>query len=282
MVHRLNLVLFKAATNNTQVKSFFGFLEKLHSFFVASPKRILELHSEQERMNKKKQMPKAISDTRWAARASAVENVRDNFECYIGALGNLIARNELNASSLTDAEALIKSIMSFEFLIMLYLWFDILSITKAATDKVQGPMLNVGTSCQLVKSCVQQFSSMRASDKHFDEIIKKAEDRSASCEHQAEFTNKQASRGKRFHDEDAVDNPIVDTKRRFKIEIYNNILDTMTTVLEAWFSNTTVGVLKALQCISPANIISEKSSSKSPAESDFKIESYKDETYTVF
>ena len=67
-----------------------------------------------------------------------------------------------------------------------------------------------------------------------------------------------------------MDDPIVDAKRRFKIEIYNNILDTMITDLEVWFSNTTVGVLKALQCIYPANIISEKSSSKSPAESDFK------------
>ena len=139
-------------------------------------------------MNKKKQMPKAISDTRWAARASTVENVRDNFDCYIGALENLIAGNELNASSLADAEALINNIMNFEFLIMLYLWFDILSITKATTDKVQGPMLIVGILCQLVKSCVQQFSSMRGCNDHFEEIIKKAEDHSASCEIRAEFT----------------------------------------------------------------------------------------------
>ena len=221
-------------------------------------------------MNKKKQMPKAISDTRWAARASTVENVRDNFDCYIGALENLIAGNELNASSLANAEALINNIMNFEFLIMLYLWFDILSITKATTDKVQGPMLNVGISCQLVKSCVQQFSSMRDCDDHFEEIIKKAEDRSASCEIRAEFTGKRVSRQKKFHDEDAVDDPIVDEKRRFKIEIYNYILDTLITDLEARFSNTTVGVLKAMQCISPANIISEKSSTKTPGESDFK------------
>ncbi len=79
---------------------------------MASPKQILELRTEQEKMNKKKQMPKAISDTRWAARASAVENVRDNFECYVGALENLITSDELNAISLADAEGLTKSIMN--------------------------------------------------------------------------------------------------------------------------------------------------------------------------
>ncbi len=77
------------------------------------------------------------------------------------------------------------------------------------------------------------------------------------------------SRRKRFHDEDAVDDPIVDEKRRFKIEIHKNILNILITDLKARFSNTMVGVLKAMQCISLANIISEKST-KSPAESDFK------------
>ena len=59
---------------------------KVMWFFVASPKGILKLHKKQERMNKKKQMPKGISDVHWAASLSAIENVRDNFFFYVGAL----------------------------------------------------------------------------------------------------------------------------------------------------------------------------------------------------
>ena len=110
------------------------------------------MHKEQERINKKQEMPKAILDTRWEARASAVENVRDNFDCNIRAFGNSITGNELDAMSLADAEGIMKSIINFEFLILLYLRLDILAITMAATDKVQGPMLNVSVSCQLIKS----------------------------------------------------------------------------------------------------------------------------------
>ena len=87
----------------------------------------------------------------------------------------MITGHELDARSLTDVEGIIISIMNFEFLTLLYLWFDMLTITKTATKKVQGSMLNVGVSCNLIKSCVQQFSSMRACDKHFEDIIKKAE-----------------------------------------------------------------------------------------------------------
>ena len=38
-------------------------------------------------------MPKSLSDTRWAARANAVQHVKDNFDCYRDALGVLIADN---------------------------------------------------------------------------------------------------------------------------------------------------------------------------------------------
>ncbi len=58
---------------------------------------------------------------------------------------------------------------------------------------------------------------MRACDKHFEEIIKKTEDSCASCEIRAEFTGKRVSRRQRFHDENAVDDPIVDEKRIFEI-----------------------------------------------------------------
>eukprot|EP00795_Rhopilema_esculentum_P002967 gene2967-1220_t len=80
MAHRLNLVLVKAATNSVQVKSFFGILESSCSFFVASPRRIAQLHKAQDNAGKIHETPKALSDTRWAARANAVQHTRDNFD----------------------------------------------------------------------------------------------------------------------------------------------------------------------------------------------------------
>ena len=90
MAHRLNLVLVKAATICVPVKSFFGLLGTLCSFFTASPKRIVQLHKSQKSAKRSSEMPKSLSDTRWASRASAVQHVRDNFNCYLDALETLI------------------------------------------------------------------------------------------------------------------------------------------------------------------------------------------------
>ena len=87
-------------------------------------------------------------------------HVRDNFDCYVSALEELIEKNQMDARGHSDAQGLLNGLMKFEFIWLLYFWFDTLVITKAATDKVQGPFLNIAVSCHLIKSCVQQFMNM--------------------------------------------------------------------------------------------------------------------------
>ena len=103
VAHRLNLVLVKTATNSVQVKSFFGVLESLCSFFVAGPRRIAQLHKAQDNAGKNYETPKALFDTRWAARANAVQHTRENTEIYVETLEELIENNQLDAHGLADA-----------------------------------------------------------------------------------------------------------------------------------------------------------------------------------
>ena len=69
--------------------------------------------------------------------------------------------------------------------------------------------------------------------------------------------------------ETAVDDPADDAKQKFKIDVYNVVLDTIVTELKTRFNDTTVGVLKALQCISPVRFLDkhEDVSVISPAKS---------------
>ena len=227
MAHRLNLMLVKAATICILVKSFFRLLESLYSFFVASPKRIAQLHRSQESTKQSSEMPKSLSDTWWAARASAVQHVRDNFDCYVDALDTLITDNQLDATAdgLSTADGLLNGLKSFDFIALLYFWFDILVITKAATDKVQGPFLDIGVSCQLIEVCIRQFSVMQSNNDHFESIIAKAKDRCNSLDLPAEF---EMRRNRRFFDEpqaDSTENH--DAQQKFKIDVYNVVLDTI-------------------------------------------------------
>ena len=265
MAHRLNLVLVKAATNSVRVKSFFGVLESFCSFFVASPKRMVQLHKAQDNAGKNHETPKALSDTRWAARANAVQHTRDNFGIYVEALEELIENNQLDAHGLADAQGLLDKLGKFEFFVMLLFWFDVLVITKAATDKVQGPLLNIGLSCHLIQACISQLTAMRCEDGHFDTIIAKAKERCESLGIPATFEQRRISRRKTVRDAMATDDPIVDQIQRFKVEIYYSVLDIIINDLKARFSDTTVGIINALKCLSPATLIDN--TEKFPAKS---------------
>eukprot|EP00794_Sanderia_malayensis_P016611 gene16611-18300_t len=265
MAHRLNLVLVKAATNSVRVKSFFGVLESLCSFFVASPKQMVQLHKAQDNAGKNHETPKALSDTRWAARANAVQHTRDNFGIYVEALEELIENNQLDAHGLADARGLLDKVGKFEFFVMLLFWFDVLVFTKAATDKVHGPLLNIGLSCHLIQACISQLTAMRCEDGHFDTIIAKAKERCESLGIPATFEQRRISRRKTFHDAMATDDSIVDQIQRFKVEVYYSVLGIIINDLKARFSDTTVGIINALKCLSPATLIDN--TEKFPAKS---------------
>ena len=267
MAHRLNLMLVKTATIGIPVKSFFSLLESLYSFFVTSPTRIGQLHRSQESAKQSSEMPKSLSDTWWAARASAKQHVRDNFEFYGNALDTLIADNHLDAHGLLTADGLLNRLKSFDFIALLYFWFDILVITKAATDKVQGPFLNIGVLCQLIEACIQQFSVMQSNNDHFESIIAKAKDHCNSLDLPAEFEMRRNWR--RFFDEpqaDSTENH--NAQKKLKIDMYNVVLDTIITDLKTHFNDTTVGVLKAFDCIFPTTFIDKHQ--EVPVESSLK------------
>ena len=202
-------------------------------------------------------MPKPLSDTRWAARANTMEHVRDNFDCYVSALEELIAKNQLDAHGHSDAQGLLNGLMKFEFLFLLHFWFDILVITKAATDKVQGPFLNISLSCHLIKSCVQQFMVMRRNNEHFDATLGKTQECCSSLGLPSDFECRRIRRRHAPFDEsqEDVNIPAANAKERFKINVYYVVLDAIITDLDTRFNDTTVGVLKSLHCLSPATII---------------------------
>ena len=138
---------------------------------------------------------------------------------------------------------------------LLYFWFDILVITKAATDKVQGPFLNIGVSCQLIEACIQQFLTMRSNNDHFDATIAKTRERCNSLDLPAEFETRRRRRRRGFFDETQDEEQTADAQEKFRIEVYNVVLDTIIADLKTRFNDTTVGVLKAFDCISPTTFM---------------------------
>ena len=148
---------------------------------------------------------------------------------------------------------------------MLLFWFDVLVISKAATDKVQGPFLNIGVSSHLIQACLDQFSIMRRDDEYFETILAKAKERCESLGIAANFALRRILRRRGFHDEATQDDPIADPKQRFKVDVYYSVLDIIINYIKTRFNDTTVGVINALKCLSPAAFIDSKGSVPSKA-----------------
>ena len=57
------------------------------------------------------------------------------------------------------------------------------------------------------------------------------------------------------HLEATIDDPADDAKQKFIIDVYNLVFDTIVSELKTRFNDITVGVLKALQSISPIRFL---------------------------
>ena len=113
---------------------------------------------------------------------------------------------------------------------------------------------------------------MRANNNHFEATIAKTRDCCEVLDLLTDFASGRPRRRRAFFDESnetAVDDPADDAKQKFKIDVYNVVLDTIVTELKTRFNDTTVGVLKTLQCISPVRFLDkhEDVSVISPAKS---------------
>ena len=102
---------------------------------------------------------------------------------------------------------------------------------------------------------------MRSNENHFKATIAKATDCADSIDIPAEFESRRYRRREFFNEEQKTDNdPIVIAKKKFKIDVSNVILDTIITYFKTRFNDTTVGVLKALDCITPVTFLCNKDS----------------------
>ena len=73
----------------------------------------------------------------------------------------------------------------------------------------------------------------------------------------ADFESRRVRRRRTLIDETPAgdDEPEFNAKEQFKINVYNVVLDAIVTDLNTRFNDTTVGVLKALSCLAPAEFL---------------------------
>jgi len=145
-VHSLNLVLKDTAKVSVQAMHFFGTIERIFTIFSASTTcwDIFKKHCHRWTVKK-------WSETRWESRHSNIKAVRFQLKEIIDALNEIY---ETTNDSLLSSEtnSLANEIITYEFLISLCIWYDILSEVNIVNKSLQNPQTNSETSAKLLKA----------------------------------------------------------------------------------------------------------------------------------
>lgn len=121
--HSLNLVGEKAAECCTEATAFFMFLQKLYTFFSASPHRWNILQN----FLGGKRVVKSLSETRWSARTDASSALCDGYNEIQSALDTIADDVDEERVTRLEARSLSKKMEKLENVIFAIFWNDVLS-----------------------------------------------------------------------------------------------------------------------------------------------------------
>jgi len=223
MAHSLNLIGMCAAECCTAAVTLFGIVQRLYVYLVKSTYRW------RKHRDALKHMPvvKCLSDTRWSARADAVEALANGFQQNITVLDDLAMDEHLNAEAKNEASAILKELEKLETVILLVTWQEILKRFNATSQQLQKPGLDLNTAVKLLESLTEFVQDLR---ERFDDFEHIAIDKCGHSEY--EDDRRRVRRRKRHHDEvDSADDTQLPPRERFRTTSYIPIIDQLTTSL---------------------------------------------------
>ncbi|XP_056690473.1 uncharacterized protein [Spinacia oleracea] len=154
--HSLNLTLGDMALSCTKAISFFGIIQRLYSLFAGSTKRWKILLDNVPGLT-----VKYLSNTRWESRIESVKAIR--FQCpqIMLALKELFDSSGKDALGKSEAESLIKALKSFEFLLGMVIWYDILFAINVVSKKLQSKSMCLDATIKQLKNVSSYFEKYR-------------------------------------------------------------------------------------------------------------------------
>ena len=133
--HSLNLACLHAASQEISIINFFGIIEAVYNFFVSSTNRWDELQQ------KLKISVKRLSETQWSAREEAVRVVGEKLDELMDLL-EVLSEEGNTTETKCGAYNILQRMLSFDFLVLLGFWKNILSSINRVQKRLQDPKMN--------------------------------------------------------------------------------------------------------------------------------------------
>ena len=198
--HRLNLVIVDTAKAIPEVSKFFGVVQALSVLIGASAKRqhIFTEAQKQEfepiinadedfedgdapastSMSEKRQQIlklQQIGVTRWSCRVMALRAIRRTYKALISALMK-IAHDSTDAKHIAEAEGLLGQLLSFEFVLMMFLMTEVLDRCHCLSQQLLQRMdQDLSNAAACVAATIEILKNFRANADQWKSLYDEAE-----------------------------------------------------------------------------------------------------------
>jgi len=152
--HNLNLVIRDSEKNSVQALTFFGTIQRVFTIFAASTSRwdILNKHCEFLTLKK-------WSETRWESRVNSVKALRYQLPNIIEALEE-VSREANDTITKSEAQSLSNELSTFEFVLSLVIWYNILIEVNVVSKSLQGKNIDIDIFSKMLENLLIFFKNI--------------------------------------------------------------------------------------------------------------------------
>ncbi|XP_065642676.1 zinc finger MYM-type protein 1-like [Hydra vulgaris] len=237
LCHTLNLAVNDAVKCCLEATAFIDLVQHVYVFFSASTRRWEVLTRYVSNLT-----VKPLSETRWESRIDALKPLRYRLGDIYDALAEFANDTNLTGASgnstRVDARFIANAIFSFEFVVSLVVWYDVLFEINMTSKQLQAKDLDMHGAINYLKK-TKKFLVNRRNEMEFEKILVDAVEIAVSLEIPAllETEPTRIRRKNKQFTYEGDDEPIQDPKENFKINFYFAILDTAIQSVEERFTH---------------------------------------------
>ncbi|KAE8773641.1 hAT family dimerization domain containing protein [Hordeum vulgare] len=229
--HSLNLTLCDMANSCAKAITFFGVVQRIYVLFSSSTKRwkVLLDHVPSFTL-------KSLCNTRWESRIKSIKAIRYQTHELRSALFELSKSGD-DAKARSDAKNLYDVIGTFEFLLSMVIWHDILFSVNMVSKNLQSPSMCVDSTLQQIEGIMKYFDKYRGEG--FSASLVIAKKLATDMNIRALFPIKRRITRKKHFDESVDDDnnneEILAAEKAFEVNFFFVMVDMANTSLKNRF-----------------------------------------------
>lgn len=223
--HSLNLVGVQAVECVTEAVAFFQFVQKLYNFFSASTKR-WKILTEHLGVNK---VLKPLSETRWSARANAINALQNGYLNISEALSSIASDINQPGDTRNEAQSLAKKMENLETALLTEIWNDLLGIMNKTSLSLQNSTMTMDVAAKLYESLISYVNNAR---NNFDQYETAAKEKNPDADYKDKFERKRIRSTRITFFEGSSETAQLRGKEKFRVDTFIPIIDTLNTHLK--------------------------------------------------